>query len=178
MNIFKNQTLNRWLTTTDHKDVGLMYFFATLLFGFIGLVLSLLIRIQLYQPNNGTAWLDWAPGDDPGAFYNSIVTMHGAVMVLFFVSPLSFGFANYVVPLQIGAKDMAFPRLNALSFWTFLFGGLVAASGFLFGVINNLSLERSGQLGNLIASETIKIIGARPELNLLDLIQKNYPDLL
>jgi len=133
MNIFKNPALNRWLTTTDHKDVGMMYFFATLLFGFIGLVLSLLIRIQLYQPNNGTAWLDWAPGDDAGAFYNSIVTMHGAVMVLFFVSPLSFGFANYVVPLQIGAKDMAFPRLNALSFWTFLFGGLVAASGFLFG---------------------------------------------
>ena len=124
--------LKRWLSTTNHKDVGLMYFFATLLFGFIGLALSLLIRLQLYQPNSGTALLDWGPGE-PGEFYNSIVTMHGAVMVLFFASPLSFGFANYMVPLQIGAKDMAFPRLNAFSFWAFLLGGLVAASGFLLG---------------------------------------------
>ena len=133
MSAFSNESVNRWLRTTSHKDVGLMYFIATLIFGFIGLVLSLLIRAQLYQPNNGTEWLDWAPGDDSGSFYNSVVTMHGAVMVLFFASPLSFAFANYVVPLQIGAKDMAFPRLNALSFWTFLFGGLVAASGFVFG---------------------------------------------
>lgn len=133
MNAFSSESINRWLRTTNHKDVGLMYFVATLIFGFIGLLLSLLIRAQLYQPNNGTVWLDWAPGDDSGSFYNSVVTMHGAVMVLFFASPLSFAFANYVVPLQIGAKDMAFPRLNALSFWTFLFGGLVAASGFVFG---------------------------------------------
>lgn len=116
--------LVKWTTTTNHKDIGILYFCGAMVFGLIGLLLSLLIRLQLVVPDNDLI---------PGGLFNQLTTMHGAVMVLFFVSPLSFGFANYVVPMQIGARDMAFPRMNALSFWSFFLGGLVAASGFLFG---------------------------------------------
>ncbi|HJM54862.1 MAG TPA: cbb3-type cytochrome c oxidase subunit I [Poseidonia sp.] len=118
------KTVMHWLTTTNHKDIGMLYLWTTLLFTIIGLALSLLIRIQLIVPDNDFM---------TGGLFNEAVTMHGAVMVLFAVSPMSFAFANYIVPLQIGAKDMAFPRLNAMSFWMILFGGLVAASGFFFG---------------------------------------------
>lgn len=121
---FGKPELMHWLTTCNHKDIGLLYLWATILFSAIGLALSLLIRLQLVVPNNEFL---------TGGLFNEAVTMHGAVMVLFAVSPMSFAFANYIVPLQIGAKDMAFPRLNAFSFWTLLLGGLVAASGFFFG---------------------------------------------
>ena len=113
-----------WLTTTNHKDIGLLYLWTTVLFSGIGLALSVLIRLQLVVPDNTFM---------TGGLFNEAVTMHGAVMVLFAVSPMSFAFANYIVPLQIGARDMAFPRLNSLSFWCMLLGGLVAASGFFFG---------------------------------------------
>ena len=116
--------LVHWLTTTNHKDIGLLYLWTTLLFALIGLALSVLIRLQLVVPENDFM---------TGGLFNEAVTMHGAVMVLFAVSPMSFAFANYIVPLQIGARDMAFPRLNALSYWALLFGGLTAASGFFFG---------------------------------------------
>jgi cytochrome c oxidase subunit I+III len=116
--------LRHWLTTTNHKDIGMMYLWMTILFTIIGLTLSLLIRIQLIVPENDFM---------TGGLFNEAVTMHGAVMVLFAVSPMSFAFANYIVPIQIGAKDMAFPRLNAMSFWLILFGGLVATSGFFLG---------------------------------------------
>ncbi len=112
-----------WLTTTNHKDVGLLYLWASIIFAIIGMALSVLVRLQLVVPDN-----DFMTGD----LFNQAVTMHGAVMVLFAVSPMSFAFANYIVPLQIGAKDMAFPRLNAFSFWTLVLGGLTAASGFFF----------------------------------------------
>jgi len=116
--------IRHWTTTTNHKDIGLLYLWTTILFALIGLALSVLIRLQLIVPDNEFM---------TGGLFNEAVTMHGAVMVLFAVSPMSFAFANYIVPLQIGADDMAFPRLNALSFWTLLFGGLTAASGFFFG---------------------------------------------
>ena len=116
--------IKHWLTTTNHKDVGMLYLWVTLIFTIIGLALSLLIRIQLIVPENDFM---------TGALFNEAVTMHGAVMVLFAVSPMSFAFANYIIPIQIGAKDMAFPRLNAMSLWFILLGGLVAASGFFLG---------------------------------------------
>lgn len=118
------KTVMHWLTTTNHKDIGMLYLWTTLLFTIIGLALSVLIRIQLIVPDNEFM---------TGGLFNEAVTMHGAVMVLFAISPMSFAFANYIVPIQIGAKDMAFPRLNAMSFWLILFGGLVASSGFFFG---------------------------------------------
>ena len=104
-----------WLTTTDHKKIGIMYIYATFLFFILGGVEALLMRLQL-------------AGDDNSVLgprvYNELVTMHGSTMIFLFVVPVLAGFANYMVPLMIGARDMAFPRLNALSFWLFIFGGI------------------------------------------------------
>jgi cytochrome c oxidase subunit I len=104
-----------WLTTTDHKRIGLLYLYATFLFFIIGGVEALLMRLQLGQADN--TLID-------SATYNGLVTMHGTTMIFLFVVPVLAGFANYLVPLMIGARDMAFPRLNALSFWLLLFGGI------------------------------------------------------
>src|SRR5919109_277373 len=105
-----------WLTTTDHKRIGLLYLFATFLFFILGGVEALLMRLQLAQPD-GTLL---SPEK-----YNGLVTMHGTTMIFLFVVPVLAGFGNYMVPLMIGARDMAFPRVNALSFWLLLFGGIV-----------------------------------------------------
>ena len=104
-----------WLTTTDHKKIGLLYLFATFVFFIIGGVEALIMRLQLAQPSGTLV---------PGETYNALVTMHGTTMVFLFVVPVLAGFGNYLVPLMIGARDMAFPRLNALSFWLLLFGGI------------------------------------------------------
>jgi cytochrome c oxidase subunit I len=105
-----------WLTTTDHKRIGILYLFATFLFFIIGGVEALLMRLQLGRADNTLI--------DPGT-YNGLVSLHGTTMVFLFVVPVLAGFGNYLVPLMIGARDMAFPRLNALSFWLLLFGGIV-----------------------------------------------------
>jgi cytochrome c oxidase subunit I+III len=110
-----------WLTTTNHKDIGILYFVGSLFFGFIGALLAVMMRIQLSVPNNGFL--------SPAA-YDQAVTLHGLLMILWFLSPFGLAFANYFVPLQIGAKDMALPRLNALSYWMYLCGGILAALGF------------------------------------------------
>ena len=115
--------IKRWLTTTNHKDIGILYILAAFLFGFIGGVLGLIMKAQTTAP--GLALIS-------PSFYNQAVSIHGLVMVLWFVSPLFLGLANYLIPIMIGCRDLAFPRLNALSFWLFLFGGLVAASAFFF----------------------------------------------
>jgi cytochrome c oxidase subunit 1 len=104
-----------WLTTTDHKKIGIMYIYATFLFFILGGVEALLMRLQLSGSDNSIL----GP-----RIYNELVTMHGSTMVFLFVVPVLAGFANYMVPLMIGARDMAFPRLNALSFWLFIFGGI------------------------------------------------------
>lgn len=113
--------LRRWLTTTNHKEIGILYILTSLYFLFIGGLLAELIRTQLAVPGNSFL---------QPLYYNQAVTMHGLIMVLWFLSPFGFGFANYFVPLQIGAKDLAFPRLNAFSYWLYLFSGLVAVLGF------------------------------------------------
>src|SRR5213595_2867272 len=105
-----------WLTTTDHKRIGIMYFFTALAFFGAGGVEALLIRTQLFGPNGHVL--------SPAA-YNQLMTMHGVTMIFLFVIPMTTGaFGNYLVPLMIGARDMAFPRMNALSYWLFLFSGL------------------------------------------------------
>ena len=105
-----------WLTTTDHKRIGLLYFFTTLAFFGAGGVEALLMRTQLAQPNEKVL--------SPET-YDQLMTMHGVTMIFLFVIPMAIGaFGNYLVPLMIGARDMAFPRLNALSFWLFLASGL------------------------------------------------------
>ncbi len=113
-----------WLTTVDHKRIGIMYFVATAGFFAVGGLMALLIRTQLAQPDN--TFLS-------ASQYNQLVTMHGTTMIFLFVIPIWSGFGNYMVPLMIGARDMAFPRINALSFWLLLLGGAVMYSGFLFG---------------------------------------------
>jgi Heme/copper-type cytochrome/quinol oxidases, subunit 1 len=114
-------SIRRWLTTTDHKDIGILYLVTSLYFLVFGGVLALLFRFQLANP---TITLLNAQQ------YNQAVTMHGLIMILFVISPLAFAFANYVVPLQIGARDLAFPRLNALSYWLYLFGGILVVISF------------------------------------------------
>ncbi len=113
-----------WLTTVDHKKIGIMYIVASTFFFIIGGLEALLIRLQLAAPN--------AKVLTPGA-YNAIFTMHGTTMIFLVVMPLLLGFSNYIVPLMIGAKDMAFPRLNALGFWVFLFGGALIYLGLATG---------------------------------------------
>jgi cytochrome c oxidase subunit I len=105
-----------WFTTVDHKRIGILYMVTAFVFFMVGGTEALLMRIQLGVPENTFL--------EPST-YNQILTMHGTTMVFLFVVPMMSGFANYFVPLMIGARDMAFPRLNALSYWLFLFGGIV-----------------------------------------------------
>jgi cytochrome c oxidase subunit 1 len=105
-----------WLTTVDHKKIGLMYIMYALVFLIIGGIEAVLIRIQLAVPNNHFI--------SPQVF-NQLFTMHGTTMVFFVGMPILFGFGNYLVPLMIGARDMAFPRLNAFSFWISAFAGVL-----------------------------------------------------
>ncbi len=110
------------LTTTDHKLIGKMYLVTAFSWFLLGGVLALLIRAELAFPAQQVV------NDE---LYNQLFTMHGTIMLLLFATPLFFGFANVIMPIQIGAPDVAFPRLNMLSYWLYLFGGLIAASGFL-----------------------------------------------
>ena len=104
-----------WLTTTDHKKIGLLYLISTFVFFIIAGVEALLMRAQLALADN--TFLD-------AQTYNGLVSLHGTTMIFLFVVPVLAGFGNYFVPLMIGARDMAFPKLNALSFWLLLFGGI------------------------------------------------------
>jgi cytochrome c oxidase subunit I+III len=114
-----------WLTTVDHKRIGLLYFFTTLVFFGAGGVEALLIRTQLAGPN-GTVL-------SPEAF-NQVMTMHGVTMIFLFVIPMTVGaFGNYLLPLMLGSRDLAFPRLNALSYWLFLGSGIFLYAGLLIG---------------------------------------------
>ncbi len=112
-----------WARTTDHKRIGVLYLVTASVFLMLGGVEALLMRAQLAQPHNTLL--------DPQT-YNQLLTMHGTTMVFLVVMPLWAGFANYVVPLQIGARDMAFPRLNALSYWLYLTGGIVFYASVFF----------------------------------------------
>jgi len=113
-----------WLTTVDHKRIGIMYFVAAFIFFLLGGAEALLIRLQLAQPDAGVVSAD---------MYNQLFTMHGTTMVFLAGMPLAAAFFNLLVPLQIGARDVAFPRLNAFSFWTFLFGGLLLNASWFVG---------------------------------------------
>ena len=110
------------LTTTDHKTIGYLYLATSFAWFLIGGILALLIRAELTRP--GMQFLS-------SEQYNQVFTMHGTIMLLMFATPLFVGFANVIMPLQIGAADVAFPRMNMLSYWLYLFGGIVAFAGFL-----------------------------------------------
>ena len=112
-----------WLTTTDHKRIGIMYLVASWVFFVIGGVEALMMRLQLAQADNTLL--------DPQT-YKALFTLHGTTMVFLFLMPMIAGVANYMIPLMIGARDVAFPRLNALSFWLFIAGGAVFYGSVLF----------------------------------------------
>jgi len=120
----RTERLLGWIATVDHKRVGILYLITTLGFFCLGGLEALLMRVQLARPENALL--------SPQA-YNQLFTMHGTTMVFLVVMPLLTGFANYLVPLMIGARDVAFPRLNALSYWLLLFGGLLLYFSFLAG---------------------------------------------
>src|SRR5918911_5700813 len=112
-----------WLTTTDHKRIGIMYLVLTFVFFLLGGTEALLMRLQLSQADNTLL---------TPQTYNELLTMHGTTMIFLFVVPVMAGFANYFVPLMIGARDMAYPKLNALSFWLLAAGGTVLCRASFF----------------------------------------------
>ena len=111
-----------WATTTDHKKIGILYIVSAFAFAMVGGAFSLVMRTELAETG---AILD-------AHLYNQFFTMHGTIMLFLFILPVSAGFMNYIVPLQLGAADMAFPRINALSYWMFAFGGVLLISSFAF----------------------------------------------
>src|SRR5699024_8105903 len=111
-----------YFATTDHKKIGLLYLVTSISFFMIGGVLALLLRGELAVP--GSQYLSHEQ-------YNPRFTVHGAIMLMRYARPHPFAFANMVLPLQIGAPDVAFPRLNAFSYWLYLFGGIMVLSAFL-----------------------------------------------
>ena len=108
------------LRTTDPKDIAILYLVTSFGFFMVGGLMAMLMRAELARPG-----LQFLSNEQ----YNQLFTMHGTIMLLLYATPILFGFANYIVPLQIGAPDVAFPRLNAFSYWLFLFGGLIVISG-------------------------------------------------
>jgi cytochrome c oxidase subunit 1 len=112
-----------WITSTDHKTIGYMYLITSFLWFCFGGILALLMRAELFAPG-----LQVVSSTEQ---YNQLFTMHGSIMLLLFATPLFAGFANVIMPLQIGAPDVAFPRLNMFAYWLYLFGGIIMASGFL-----------------------------------------------
>jgi cytochrome c oxidase subunit I len=134
--------LMSWLTTTDHKRIGILYLVTSFAFFVLGGTEALMIRLQLGEANNTLVSPE---------VYNQLFTMHGTTMVFLFVVPMLAGFGNYFVPLMIGARDMAFPRLNALSYWLFLAGGIVLYSSIFWsppeaGWISTVPLAGSSYL--------------------------------
>ena len=118
-----NQGILDWLMTVDHKKIGIMYFLFSFIFFLVGGLLALIIRAELALP--GLQLLSQTT-------YNEFFTMHGTSMIFLAIIPLLAGLANYIVPIQVGARDMAFPRLNAFALWLFVFGGLLLYSSFFF----------------------------------------------
>ncbi|MGH7692276.1 MAG: cytochrome c oxidase subunit I [Candidatus Dormibacteria bacterium] len=116
------EKVREWVTTTDHKRIAILYLFTTFIFFFIGGLMALLMRTQLAEPNNNLLTAQQ---------YDQLFTIHGTTMIFLFVIPVWSAFGNFMVPLMIGAKDMAFPRINAFAFWLVPLGGLVMYSGFL-----------------------------------------------
>jgi cytochrome c oxidase subunit 1 len=113
--------LLRWLTSSDHKDIGIAYMVTAFSFYMIGGLMAMVMRAQLAQPDQNLV---------SDARYNELFTMHGSIMLFLFLGSFAFGLANFLVPLQIGARDMAFPRLNQVSYWVYLSGGIIMISGF------------------------------------------------
>jgi cytochrome c oxidase subunit 1 len=131
-----------WVTTVDHKKIGILYGATAFVFFLVGGVEALLIRLQLARPAGKLV---------TAAAYNEIFTMHGLTMIFLVVMPLGAAFANYLLPLMIGARDVAFPRLNAFTYWAFLFAGLFLYSGFFLGGAPNGGWFQYQPLGDQVS---------------------------
>ncbi len=118
----KGRILVDWITTTDHKKIGYLYLITSIVYFFIAGIMALIIRAQLAAPG-----LEIVGSKEQ---YNQLFTMHGTIMLLMFATPLFAAFANIIMPVQIGAPDVAFPRLNAIAYWFYFFGSFVAVAGF------------------------------------------------
>jgi cytochrome c oxidase subunit 1 len=142
-----------WLTTVDHKKIGILYGYTAFFFFVIGGAEALLLRIHLASAESNVL---------SAADYNGLFTTHGLTMIFLVVMPMSSAFMNYLLPLMIGARDVAFPRLNALSYWIFLFGGIFLYSGLLFSAVAPPLGVVPGIPGNLDPSDA-RSFGALPD---------------
>jgi cytochrome c oxidase subunit I len=140
---FSETYIGEWIMTIDHKKLGIMYMVTAFFFFLVGGTEALLVRTQLAVPNGKVLSAE---------IYNQIFTMHGTTMIFLFVMPMLTGFGNYVVPLMIGARDMAFPRLNAFGYWVVLFGGLFLSISFLFGQAPNAGWFNYAPLNELTSN--------------------------
>ncbi len=137
-----------WITTVDHKRIGVMYGVTAFFFFLVGGVEALLIRVQLAVPNAKFVSAE---------LYNQLFTMHALTMIFLALMPLTAAYFNYIVPLQIGARDVAFPRLNALSYWVFLFGGILLNMGFMMGLLPGSASQAPNSGWFAYAPITIKL---------------------
>src|SRR2546422_176135 len=167
--------LGSWLTTTDHKRIGILYGVSAFVFFLIGGVEALIIRAQLARPGLTLVTADT---------YNELFTMHGTTMVFLAIMPFGSAFFNYMVPLQIGARDVAFPRLNALSFWMFLAGGILLHTSFLagtppavgwFAYANLTRREYSPNLGVDFWTLSLQVLGASSILAAFGIVSEVLP---
>ena len=158
-----------WVTTVDHKKIGILYGAAALFFFLVGGIEALLIRLQLATPDGTVLGADT---------YNQVFTMHGVTMIFLAAMPLAAAFANYLIPLQIGARDVAFPRLNALSFWIFLAGGIFlnlswflggAPDGGWFGYAPNSGIVFSPSVGMDFYAIGLQITGLASLMSAINL---------
>src|SRR3954468_14350535 len=132
-----------WLTTIDHKRIAKLYGVSAFIFFLVGGLEALLIRVQLTRPENNVV---------DAQRYNELFTMHGTTMIFLVVMPLSVAFFNWVVPLQIGARDVAFPRLNAFSYWTFVAGAIILNLPMLFSL--------PGLFAHILATAWSSVLGS------------------
>src|ERR671932_1249001 len=121
--------IRSWLTTVDHKRIGVLYLMTSLTWFLVGGLEAVIIRMQLQQPNGHVVSAEQ---------YNQLFTMHGTTMIFLVIMPLSAAFFNFLIPLQIGARDVAFPRLNAFSYWAFIAGGILLHISYIFGGAPNV----------------------------------------
>src|SRR3981081_898628 len=145
-----------WLTTVDHKKIGIMYLYTTFFFFLIGGTMALLMRTQLAVGNNDFL---------TAKVYNQLMTLHGTTMIFLWIIPVFSGFGNYFVPLMIGARDMAFPRINAFSYWLIPLGGLTMYSGLL----TKTGAAAAGWTGYVPLTEKAYAIGIGQDLWILGL---------
>ncbi|MFI5311965.1 MAG: cbb3-type cytochrome c oxidase subunit I, partial [Gemmatimonadales bacterium] len=125
---YESSGLWSWITTVDHKKIGILYLYTALAFFVVGGIEAAIIRWQLATPNGHVVTAE---------MYNQLFTMHGTTMVFLVIMPLSAAFFNFLIPLQIGARDVAFPRLNAFSYWVYALGGLFITIPILFNAAPN-----------------------------------------